>query len=94
MNKIKLGQSIPGLKNSLIKMLCDLRLQVSIQDGCNNIVVKDYFNLFDKLVRSQQRAIYVSNDNTCEMCRRDIVVKGKEMRKSNEIGIAEIAVFR
>lgn len=77
MNKIKFGQQIPGLKDSLTKMLCDLRLQVSIQDDCNNILAKDYFNLFDKLVRSQQRGMLIAASNTCEKCRREIVVKGK-----------------
>lgn len=71
-----MGQKIPGLKGSLIKMLCDLRLQVSIQDGCNNILVRDYFNLHEKLVRSQQKALFISSDNKCELCRREIVVKG------------------
>lgn len=76
-NKIKMGQCIPGLKDSLVKMLCDLRLQVSIQDGCNNILVRDYYNLHDKLVRNQQKAIFVSYDHVCGMCRNDILIKGK-----------------
>lgn len=76
-DKIKMGQCIPGLKASLVKMLCDLRLQVSIQDGCNNILVRDYFNLHDKLTRNQQKALFVSYDHACGMCRNDILVKGK-----------------
>lgn len=75
-NKIKMGQCIPGLKDSLVKMLCDLRLQVSIQDGCNDILVRDYFNLHDRHVRSQQKAVYISHDNICGLCQKDIVVKG------------------
>lgn len=76
-NKIKMGQCIPGLKHSLVKMLCDLRLQVSIQDGCNEILVGDYFNLHDRNVRSQQKAVYISYDNICGLCQKDIVIKGK-----------------
>lgn len=76
-NKIKIGQNIPGLNKSLIKMLCDLRLQVSTQDGCNTILVKDYFDLFDKLVRNQQKAMTMSSDSICGKCRRDIIVKGE-----------------
>lgn len=75
-NKIQLGQSIPGLQKSLIKMLCDLRLQVSNQDNCNTILYKDYFNLFHKLVQSQQKGVLLGANNTCELCRRDIIVKG------------------
>lgn len=76
-NKIKSGQSIPGLKKSLIKMLCDLRLQVTNQDNCNTILYKDYFNLFHKLVQNQQRGVLIAASNTCELCRRDIIVKGE-----------------
>lgn len=85
-----MGQCIPGLKESLVKMLCDLRLQVSIQDGCNNILVRDYFNLHDKLIRNQQKALFVSYDHVCGMCRNDILVKGESnsMRKSSFNSIA------
>lgn len=60
-------------------MLCDLRLQVSIQDGCNNILVRDYFNLYNKLTKSQHRGLYISAENTCGLCRREIIVKGKAL---------------
>lgn len=83
-NKIKMGQSIVGLKDSLTKMLCDLRLQVTIQDGCHDILVQDYFNLHEKLTRSQQRAICISSDNTCGLCRQDIVLKGNKNNNNNK----------
>lgn len=76
-HKIKKGQQIPGLKRSLIKMLCDYSLQVSIQDGCNNILITDYFNLHHKLTKFQQKALHVSVDNTCGICRAEFIVKGK-----------------
>lgn len=76
-NKIKTGQEIPGLKNSIIKMLCGFSLQVSIQDGCNQILVSDYFNMHERLAKVQQRAMAVSVDTTCGLCRRDIIVKGR-----------------
>lgn len=71
-----MGLEIPNLKNSLVKMLCDYSLQVSIQDGCNSILVTDYFDLHEKLTRQQQRAVFLSNDHTCGLCRQDIIVKG------------------
>ena len=75
-NKIKVGQVIPGLKDSIIKMLCGFSLQVAIQDGCNEILVSDYFALHEKLVKSQMSGINVSTDNSCGICRRDIFTKG------------------
>lgn len=74
--QIKIGQDIPGLKNSLIKMLCDYSLQVSIQDDCSKILVTDYFNLHEKLSRTQQKAISISHKNSCELCGREIIIKG------------------
>lgn len=79
-NKIKMGLEIPNLKNSLVKMLCDYSLQVSIQDGCNSILVTDYFGLHEKLTRQQQRAVFLSNDHTCGLCQQDIIVKGKQKK--------------
>lgn len=75
-NRIKLGQTIPGLKNSLVKMLSDLQLQVTIQDGCNNILIGDHFHLHDRIVHLQQKAVSIANDNACGRCRRDIISKG------------------
>nr|XP_019538216.2 vacuolar protein sorting-associated protein 41 homolog [Aedes albopictus] len=74
-NKIKKGQEIPGLKNSIIKMLCGFSLQVSIQDGCNQILVTDYFNMHERLAKVQQGALPITGENTCGLCRRDIIVK-------------------
>ncbi|XP_055681248.1 vacuolar protein sorting-associated protein 41 homolog [Lutzomyia longipalpis] len=74
-SKIKLGQKIPGLKKSLIKTLTDYSLQVTIQDGCNQILVTDYFNLHEKLYKTQQKAIHISNDFQCGLCRRSVLTK-------------------
>lgn len=74
-DKIKVGQEIPYLRQSLIKMLSDYSLQDSIHNGCNDILVTDYFNLQEKLIRSQRRALFISTDNTCGKCNRDIIVK-------------------
>lgn len=75
-DKIAKGQNIPGLKDSIIKMLSNYSLQVSIQEGCNQILVTDYFNLHEKLVKHQQEALYISNEITCERCSRNIIIKG------------------
>lgn len=74
-NKIKLGQKIPGLRKSVIKMLCDYRLQVQIQDDCNKIVLNDYFELHEKVVKTQNQATHVSYDCSCAGCSHDILPK-------------------
>lgn len=78
-DKIEMGQDIPGLKNSIIKMLSNYSLQVSIQEGCNKILVTDYFNLHEKLVKHQQEALFISDEITCERCSRSIIIKGEDI---------------
>lgn len=73
--KIKLGLEIPGLKNSLVKMLRSYNLQVSVQEGCKKILVSDYFNLHKKLVHVQQRGMSIHEEVLCGKCYRKIIVK-------------------
>lgn len=74
-NKIKLGQKIPGLRKSVVKMLWDYRLQVDIQQSCNKIQLEDYFHTHAEVVRQQNRALCIGYDNVCGMCRRSILPK-------------------
>ncbi|CAH0548772.1 unnamed protein product [Brassicogethes aeneus] len=71
--KIKNDMKIPGLKNSLVTMLNQYNLQVSVQDGCKKILVADYFNLQKKLVCSQQRGISVNEEVVCGACHRPLI---------------------
>ncbi|CAG9831675.1 unnamed protein product [Diabrotica balteata] len=71
--KIKKDTKIPGLKNSLVKMLNQYNLQVSVQEGCKKILVSDYFNLQKKLVKVHQRGLAVMEDLVCACCTRKIV---------------------
>ncbi|KAK7789046.1 hypothetical protein R5R35_010545 [Gryllus longicercus] len=73
--KIENGLKIEGLQNSLVKMMQDYNLQVSVQEGCKKILVTDYFNLHKKLVGLQQRGISIDDDQVCGACHRKIIVK-------------------
>ncbi|XP_075222669.1 vacuolar protein sorting-associated protein light [Lycorma delicatula] len=66
---------IPGLKNSLVKMMQDYNLQVSVQEGCKKILVSDYFNLHERLVLMQQRGTCIDDEQYCGACHRKIIVK-------------------
>lgn len=50
---------IPGLQTSLERMMKDYHLQVSVQEGCNKILVSDYFNLHEKQVKMQSKPIII-----------------------------------
>lgn len=65
--KIKNGMEVPGLKNSLVKMLYQYNLQVSVQEGCKKILVSDYFNLLRKLVKTQQKGELIKCLRFCDL---------------------------
>ncbi|XP_030754784.1 vacuolar protein sorting-associated protein 41 homolog [Sitophilus oryzae] len=73
--KIKKDMVIPGLKNSLIKMLNQHNLQVSVQEGCKKILVSDYFNLQQKLVNVHQKGTSVSEEIVCGACHYKLIGK-------------------
>jgi hypothetical protein len=41
-------------------MICDYNLQVSVQEGCKQILSNDYFNLHEKLVKCHQKGIFIN----------------------------------
>ncbi|XP_065201572.1 vacuolar protein sorting-associated protein 41 homolog [Planococcus citri] len=77
-NKMK----IPGLKNALVKMLRDYNLQVSVQEGCKNIVVSDCFDLHYRLVKMQQRGISVDDDLFCSVCHQKVIIRNSSVEKN------------
>lgn len=50
-------------------------VQVTIQGGCNKILATDYFDLHDRLVTVQQRALAVRPQMLCAKCDEQIFVK-------------------
>lgn len=71
--RIKEDMKVPDLKKSLVKMLQTYNLQVEVQEGCKKILISDYFNLHKKLVRNQQKGIYISDDLRCGACLNHIL---------------------
>ncbi|XP_066257925.1 vacuolar protein sorting-associated protein 41 homolog [Euwallacea similis] len=71
--KIKGDMQIPGLRSSLVKMLNQYNLQVSVQEGCKKILVSDYFNLQKKLVSIRQQGTSLSSDEVCGACHYKII---------------------
>lgn len=64
---------IPGLRNSLVKILQDYYLQISLREGCKKILVADCFHLLTRLVKFQKRGILVDESQTCQMCHERII---------------------
>ncbi|XP_069111688.1 vacuolar protein sorting-associated protein 41 homolog [Argopecten irradians] len=72
--KIQEGMHIPGLRDSLVKILQDYNLQMSLREGCKRILVADSFNLMDRLVKTHKRGISVNSIQTCHTCQQAIIV--------------------
>jgi hypothetical protein len=51
--RIRNGLEIPGLKESLIKILQDFNLQTSLMEGCGTVLDSDCADLSAKLQRAQ-----------------------------------------
>ncbi|XP_054716491.1 vacuolar protein sorting-associated protein 41 homolog isoform X2 [Uloborus diversus] len=70
--KIPNGMEIPGLRDSLVKILHDYTLQVSLREGCKKILVADCYSLLEKLNKLQKRGILVSENQVCPLCERKL----------------------
>lgn len=51
--RIRNGLEIPGLKESLIKILHDFNLQTSLMEGCGTVLESDCADFANKLQRAQ-----------------------------------------
>uniref|UniRef100_S4RIT6 Vacuolar protein sorting-associated protein 41 homolog n=1 Tax=Petromyzon marinus TaxID=7757 RepID=S4RIT6_PETMA len=71
--RIKEGMEIPHLRDSLVKILHDYNLEISLREGCKKILVADCVALMRRLQKVQRRAIYVEEENICEVCQSSIL---------------------
>ncbi|CAC5393534.1 VPS41 [Mytilus coruscus] len=82
-DKIQEGMEIEGLRDSLVKILQDYYLQISLREGCRKILVVDSFNLLDRLIKTQKKGIAVSSASMCNVCQQRIVVF--DMRYASDV---------
>ncbi|XP_064614137.1 vacuolar protein sorting-associated protein 41 homolog [Liolophura sinensis] len=83
--KIRQGMEIPGLRDSLVKILQDYNLQISLREGCRKILVADSFGLSDKQVKMQRRGICVEGSQMCQICHQRILVS--DLRYASNIAV-------
>jgi len=53
------GMEIEGLRNRLVRIIADYRLQTELREGCNNVLKRDCVTLLDKLRRGASSGIAV-----------------------------------
>lgn len=67
--------AIPQLRDSLVKIMRDYKLQISLRDGCKKILVSDCIGLLHKLHRQQSKGISLTHDQLCPACNRRLLFK-------------------
>lgn len=72
---IQSGCEIKDLKKSLVKMMSNYQLQLSVQKACKVITLRKYFELHQKIIVTQQRGISVTDDFVCCVCHCWIIVR-------------------
>ncbi|XP_034472992.1 vacuolar protein sorting-associated protein 41 homolog isoform X2 [Drosophila innubila] len=72
-SKIKLGQKIPHLQESLVKMLWHYNLQEKVTKLAHQIQLTDYFDTHSEVVTMQRRGRHVSYDQACSACCRPLI---------------------
>ena len=96
-HKIEDGQEIPGLRDSLVQIMHDYRLQVSLQEGCQKILVSDCFGLLQRKVRNHVRGLPIGSEDLCGVCNSRVVV-AKVPTDSTTTGVnnkgRDVIVFR
>ncbi|KAL4222561.1 Vacuolar protein sorting-associated protein 41 [Mactra antiquata] len=90
--RIQTGMKIPGLRDSLVKILQDYNLQMSLRKGCKTILVADSFNLMNRLIKTQKRAISVDSSHLCQICHQRILVAETHFTKDVSVFFCSHAV--
>ncbi|XP_043069862.1 vacuolar protein sorting-associated protein 41 homolog isoform X2 [Drosophila bipectinata] len=66
--KIKLGQKIPNLRKSVVKLLCHYNLQKELLSSTHLIQLKDYFDTSSEIIVVQRRGFQITYDQPCTKC--------------------------
>jgi hypothetical protein len=70
--RIPSGMQIVGLRDRLVKIISDYNLQMSLREGCKEILKADCVDLAKRLNRGQKRAIQIE-ESRCAVCAAQII---------------------
>ena len=87
--RIHAEMEIPGLRDSLVKILQDYNLQVALHEGCKRILDKDSVAIMQRQVRAQARGYQVSDDAICEGCQGYIIVENSQQTSDTVVFFCE-----
>jgi len=77
--EIPSGKEIIGLRNRLVKIISDYNLQMSLREGCKEILKADCVNLFEKLYRGLRGGVNVDDNSArCASCGASVLAAKPE----------------
>jgi len=77
--EIPSGKEIIGLRNRLVKIISDYNLQMSLREGCKEILKADCVNLFEKLFRGLRGGVNVDDNSArCAACGASVLAAKPE----------------
>ena len=77
--RIETGQEIPGLRASLVQIIHDYCLQLSLTEGTLRIVKSDLVGLQDRQVSAMVKAVPVDEETECAVCGMLMLQDGTEV---------------
>lgn len=84
-NRIPNGVAIRGLRDALVKILSDYRVQISLLEGSKSIMTRDCFNLLEKQIKVVRQGISVEDDQKCPACDELLIVFNPNMTRGLKI---------
>ena len=80
-DRIPYGVKIKGLRDALVKILNDYRVQISLLDGSKSIMYGDCINLLEKQIRVVRQGVCVEDMQKCVVCEEALIVSNVNMLK-------------
>ncbi|XP_022703759.1 vacuolar protein sorting-associated protein 41 homolog isoform X2 [Varroa jacobsoni] len=74
------GLQIPNLRDSLVRILHDFKLQIALRGSSNKIFESNRCTMFERLHDVRRKGISVTEDAVCEICNHRIV--SRDMSRS------------
>jgi len=71
--RIPEGMNIEKLRDRLVKIISDYNLQMSLREGCMNVLKADCVDLAMRLSKSQKRGVKIEDAYKCAICGSTIV---------------------
>ena len=71
--RIPNGQKIDGLRDSLVKILCDYKLQIHLNEGCKRVFVNDTVSLSRKMRGMARKGVHIDEESNCQICKNMVI---------------------